>query len=74
MHATQALSPESYGDDSPYPYVSYHTNGLSVPGSSPTHREHLGATMIISGPEDGWTMGMFKSGPLTFNTYYGTSR
>ena len=25
-------------------------------------------------PEDGWTMGMFKSGPLTFNTYYGTSR
>ena len=66
----KALAPDAYGPDSQYPYIEYTDNGLSVPGSSPTHREHLGTTMIISGPEDGWTMGMFKSGPLTFTTYY----
>jgi len=52
------------------PYVNFHGNGLNVPGSSDTKRVMLGATMIVTGDEDSWTMGMFKAGPLTFNYEY----
>eukprot|EP00967_Tisochrysis_lutea_P035000 scaffold41855_cov31-Tisochrysis_lutea.AAC.2 len=72
--ASVQISPElaaaAEGSDTTYPYVMFHGNGLSVPGSTPEARKYLGATMIVAGPEDGWTMGMFKAGPLTFTYYY----
>jgi primary-amine oxidase len=64
------ISPElkaaAEGSDTVYPYVQFTGNGLSVPGSTPGLRKFLGTTMIVAGPEDGWTMGMFKAGPLTY--------
>eukprot|EP00965_Chrysotila_dentata_P093629 3094243-Pleurochrysis_carterae.AAC.2 len=52
----KALNPELYETGSEYPKVLYTGNGLSVPGSTGARRENLGMTMIMSGPEDGWTM------------------
>jgi primary-amine oxidase len=61
---------EAEGSDTVYPYVHFTTNGLSVPGSTTKVRKFVGVTMIVAGPDDGWTMGMFKSGPLTYVYYY----
>eukprot|EP00962_Isochrysis_galbana_P001116 scaffold284_cov127-Isochrysis_galbana.AAC.6 len=72
--ASVVISPElkaaAEGSDTVYPYVQFTGNGLSVPGSTPEMRKFLGTTMIIAGPEDGWTMGMFKAGPLTYVYYH----